>query len=278
MTMLNRLRLILKFQVMTRLLLARKRLYSFLRPDLEREKLMINLGGGLFFRPFWKVMDYVSPYYPFARQYIDYDIDLFSQPRLPLEDNAVAFYYSAHTLEHIPQEYCQNVFNEIYRTLKPGGAVRINVPDYDQIRDAADRGDAAYFYKQVGRGLSFEEAVIEQIATEYVGQENPDDLRAAYQSMSPEEFADHYTGMASRDVQIEKGGYHINWFHYDKMAAMLRDAGFSDIRKCRAQNSQFQELRGEGGPLALGDFFEIKRMLGMDTTHPDRSLYVEARK
>jgi len=263
---------------MTRLLLARKRLCSLLWPELAQEKLMINIGGGLFFRPHWKVMDYISPFYPFARRYIDFDIDLFTNPRFPLDDGSVFCYYSAHTLEHIPQEFCENVFNEIFRTLKPGGVVRINVPDYDRMRDAVTRQDEDYFRTRLILGLSFEEAVLEQIATERVGQEAPDEVRKAYHEMSSQEFADHYTKLASRKVQIKKAGFHINWFDYEKMATMLQTAGFNQVRRCRPQGSAFPELVGEGGVLTIGDVFEVKRMLGIDTTIPEKSLYVEAVK
>ncbi len=152
------------------------------------------------------------------------------------------------------------------------------MPDYDLIWRAAKNGDRAYFSQQIRNGLSFEQAVLEQIATERVVQENPEEVAGAYRSMTPEDFADHFTQRASRQVQQEKGGYHINWFNYDKLARMLREVGFSTIYRSEPQGSKFGDLRGEGGWLTVGDVFEIKRMLGIDTTHPDRSLYVEAVK
>jgi hypothetical protein len=41
---------------------------------------------------------------------------------------------------------------------------------------------------------------------------------------------------------------------------------------------KFAELSGKGGWLTIGNLFKIKRMLGLDTSLPNRSLYVEATK
>lgn len=270
--------LVVKFKLVTGLLFLRKRLYAAVS-SAGRDRPMVNIGGGLFFRPHWKVLDFCSAYYSFARRMIDHDIDLM-QPgaQFPFSDNSVQFFYSAHTLEHIPQEYCANILREVYRCLKPGGAVRLCMPDYDLLRRAADQHDEVYFKGQRENGLSFEEAVIEQIATDLVGKIPADEIRADYQRLDPVSFADHYTNRVSRDSQRRNGGYHINWFTYDKLAGMLREAGFATIYRSAAQQSRFPELTGKGGLLATGDFFEVQRMLGIDTTLPDRSLYVEAVK
>jgi SAM-dependent methyltransferase len=274
----ERLFLIAKFQVLTRVLLARKRILARLFPARENARLMVNIGGGLFFRPYWKVLDHVSPYYPFQRAYIDYDVDLMTGAPFPFADNSIDFFYSAHTLEHIPQENCPALLREIYRALKPGGAVRLNMPDYDRMRRAAAAGNHGYFIAAMGRNLTIEQAVVEQIATDMLDCATAEEIARDYAALSPEDFADRYTSRASRDVQKRKGGYHINWFNYDKLARLLREAGFSDVVRSEPQGSRFSELRGEGGYLTTGDAFELKRMLGLDTTYPDKSLYVEAVK
>jgi SAM-dependent methyltransferase len=274
---LERVKLVLKFKVLTAALYARKRLYALLagRP---RDGLMVNVGGGLFFRPHWQVLDHVSAYYPFARRFIDHDADLCSDDPFPFADGAVAFFYSAHTLEHIPQEHCPHVLAEMHRCLKPGGAVRLNMPDYDRMREAVARGEGDYFPCKIAKDLSFEEAVVEQIATERIGKVAPDVIRRDYHSLDAAAFAEHYTGAASRAVQKEMGGYHINWFNEAKLAAMLRQAGFGEVYRSAPQESRFAELRGKGGMLAIGDVLEIQRMIGLDCTYPDKSLYMEAVK
>ena len=273
-----RLYLIARFHIVPRVLLTRKRLYGLAARRGGDSTTMVNLGGGLFFRPHWTVLDHASPFYPFSNRYIDHDIDLFQSRTLPFDSNSVDFYYSAHTLEHIPQEYCPRIISELHRTLKPGGAARLCMPDYDLIRKACEEKDAEYFARQKERGMTFEEAVVEQIASECVGRWSADEIAEAFRTMSPEEFADHFTSLASREVQKREAGNHINWFNYQKLSTMLADAGFDTIYLSAPQQSRFPELRGSGGWLTSGNFLETKRMLGIDTTHPDRSLFVEAVK
>ncbi len=195
----QRLRLIVQFKVVVALLLARKRIYETLA---RKTKLMVNIGGGIFLRPHWKVMDYRSPFYPFSRAYIDYDIDLFTKPRFPFADGTVRFFYSSHTLEHIPQEFCPNILAEIHRSLEPGGAVRLTMPDYDKLRRASETDNREYFSRQLSAGLTIEQAVVEQIATDQVDKASPAEVRRNFVSMTPAVFAETYCGRASREVLI----------------------------------------------------------------------------
>ena len=275
--LLERLKLVLKFKVLALALHARKCIHARLHSKAG-QKLMVNIGGGLFFRPGWTVMDHVSPYYPFAGRFIDRDADLCSGAPFPFADGSVSFFYSAHTLEHIPQEHCARILSEMYRCLAPGGTVRLNMPDYDKMRRAVETGDRGYFVSHLAEGLGLEEAVVEQIATERIGEADPETVRRDYHAMGTAEFADHYSGQASREVQKDNGGYHINWFNEKKLAGMLNDAGFGEIYRSEPQGSRFAEFRGKGGVLAVGDLLEIQRMIGLDTTYPDKSLYMEAVK
>ena len=50
--------------------------------------------------------------------------------KLPFADNVIDFAYSSMFFEHIDDITAKNLLSEIYRTLKPGGILRIVVPDY----------------------------------------------------------------------------------------------------------------------------------------------------
>ena len=52
--------------------------------------------------------------------------------RHELNDNSVDIYQSEDVFEHIEFELLENTINDIYRILKPGGLLRISVPDYNQ--------------------------------------------------------------------------------------------------------------------------------------------------
>ena len=275
---LERLKLVVQYKLYIYLLHFRKIILESLMGSKAKKRLMINIGGGLYFRPGWRVMDYVSPFYPFAGKYIDYNIDLMGKVSFPFEDNSVAVFYSSHTLEHIPQEFCQNILDEIHRCLEPGGVVRLTMPDYDILRAAALRNDEPFFESQMARDLTIEESLVSQIATDMAGRAPRDEVIRNFKDMTAEEFAEHYTSRASREVQKEKGGYHINWFNYDKLSAMAKAAGFENMYKSQAQGSKFADLVGTGGLFATGNIFDGERRLGVDTSHPTRSLYLEAVK
>jgi len=49
---------------------------------------------------------------------------------IPLPNNCVDIYQSEDVFEHIEYNQLTNVINEIYRILKPGGLLRISMPDY----------------------------------------------------------------------------------------------------------------------------------------------------
>lgn len=50
--------------------------------------------------------------------------------KMDLYNNSVDIYQSEDVFEHIEYDKLDNVINEIYRVLKPGGLFRLSVPDY----------------------------------------------------------------------------------------------------------------------------------------------------
>ncbi|MBT3305692.1 MAG: methyltransferase domain-containing protein [Alphaproteobacteria bacterium] len=284
--------LAIKFKIIPILLFIRKYIYELLSIGPGAGKEMINVGGGIFLRPHWKNMEYSSPWYPMLKRHMHYDVNLWDA-NFPLEDNSVSFVYSSHTLEHIPQEFCQKILNEMYRVLMPGGALRITVPDFDLLYKAASTNDKTLLGEQLGKFLGPEgmdvdgtthhditilEVMLTEIAGERVRKVDPGQLISNFQNMKPEKFADYYTSQASREVQKKNFGFHINWFNENKLVSMFKKAGFSSPYRSTPQGSKFLELRGEGGWLAKGNRFSMDRRLGIDTSHPETSVFVEAVK
>jgi len=49
------------------------------------------------------------------------------------EDNSVALIYVSHVLEHFGRHEYKDVLKEWHRVLKPGGILRVSVPDFDAV-------------------------------------------------------------------------------------------------------------------------------------------------
>lgn len=128
-----------------------------LRPEPTDGVVKVNLGCGLTVAPGWVNIDgslnaFVSALpgifkkgaYLFsgARDYYSYgkyrnilDSNKFVLHNLaygvPLVDNCSDFVYSSHFLEHLAKDTGVFFIREVFRVLKPGGCVRIVVPDLE---------------------------------------------------------------------------------------------------------------------------------------------------
>ena len=60
---------------------------------------------------------------------------------IPLNDNSIDVVFSSHFLEHLTKNDGQQLLNDIYRILKPGGLVRILVPDLDLAIQRFNKGE-----------------------------------------------------------------------------------------------------------------------------------------
>lgn len=71
--------------------------------------------------------------------------------RLPLSDNSVDVLYTSHMLEHLDRREAEQFCVESFRVLRPGGIIRIAVPDIKRLAaEYLETGDADAF---VGRTL-----------------------------------------------------------------------------------------------------------------------------
>jgi len=225
---------------------------------------MINIGGGEYVRRHWKVLDYISSHYQYNNIYVDYHFDLTSNLPLPFSDNSVEFFFTSHTLEHIPQEFCQFILNEIYRCLKIGGAVRFNMPNFDLAYEAFGKQDSSFFKKQKGKDIG--EKFLDFFATYFKGKVPLKEITEKYKTMGKSEFADHFTLKVPRDYHKKFSGNHVNWWNFEKLNKMCGKSGFKKAYNSKAQGSKFTELRGKG------------KYSGFDSTNPELSLFVEAIK
>src|SRR5215471_18726519 len=81
----------------------------------------ISLGTGDHTRPGWLNTDYE----PLNKEIVFVDVT----KRFPFPEQSVDFFHTEHMIEHVPLSSAQFFMNECYRTLKPGGKIRIATPD-----------------------------------------------------------------------------------------------------------------------------------------------------
>lgn len=88
---------------------------------------------------------------------IDIATDL-RQP-LPFDDMSCRLIFTEHVFEHIDAEFRLPVLRELRRVLRPGGTLRIVVPDCEQFVNAYIRRDVAWFQTVLGASPSVAEGL-----------------------------------------------------------------------------------------------------------------------
>ena len=79
----------------------------------------------------WKSVDLYAPD-------VDIKADLFKFPWTFAKDNSVAELHASHFVEHIPQGIRWRFFEECYRIMKDGAAMRVIVPNWKSQRAYGD--------------------------------------------------------------------------------------------------------------------------------------------
>lgn len=88
-------------------------------------RVLVNLGCGTVWHDAWLNYD-LDPQDPAIRA-IDLD------QALPFPDGTVDALYHAHVLEHLAPRTGERLLAECFRVLKPGGVIRVVVPDLEQL-------------------------------------------------------------------------------------------------------------------------------------------------
>ncbi len=86
---------------------------------------MLNLGCGATFHDHWVNMDFTDH----GGKVIAYDLRL----GIPFADETFDVVYHSHVLEHFPKAWGEFFLQECLRVLRPGGLLRVVVPDLENI-------------------------------------------------------------------------------------------------------------------------------------------------
>lgn len=113
--------------------------YKFLKKSSNRKKVGLALGGidgpiklnigcGTDYKEDWVNVDNNSDE---NIERLDLNWDM--RNPLPFEENSVDYVFNEHFLEHLTVEEGQVVIKDLMRVLKPGGVLRIAVPDLEVV-------------------------------------------------------------------------------------------------------------------------------------------------
>ena len=91
----------------------------------------LHLGCGKIFIPGFVHIDCVE------YEHIDHVSSIDSLPMI--QDNSVDLIYNCHVLEHFKRRDTVRVLKEWYRVLRPGGILRISVPDFEALCEIYDK-------------------------------------------------------------------------------------------------------------------------------------------
>ena len=215
---------------------------------------LLNLGCGNRYHENWTNIDFIST----NENILAHDLKL----GVPFNDNSFHAVYHSHVLEHFPKTDAAKFMKECYRVLKPGGFIRIAVPNLEEIvrqyllnLDKAISGDAEAqsrydwimleLFDQAVRNYSGGEMLeywkqdpmpAENFVIERLGSE----VKGFLQSVRSNGNGVKHDGNISAEQigQFRLSGEIHQWM-YDRfsLGKLLSQTGFNDAKVCKAYES-----------------------------------------
>lgn len=96
----------------------------------RQEKTKLNIGCGTDYKEGWVNIDNNSD-----KNITQLDLNWDLRNPLPFDDNSVDFIFNEHFIEHLSVEESRKSLSDFMRVLKPGGVMRIAMPDMVDVID-----------------------------------------------------------------------------------------------------------------------------------------------
>ena len=215
------------------------------------ERIVIG-GGDMDYGPRWHNIEFVTPGY--ATKYkslpanTDIAHDLTANKPLPIDSDTIEAAYTSHVIEHLQDEHVAYIFSETCRVLKSGGVFRITCPDIDlYIRAFMDK-DLSFFhyrdhyhYVETGINQSVAGMFLDVFATSIAQSADYQEIAESFKTRGVVPTLEFYKSKVVYDVK--RSHFHVNWFNVEKLKAMLKRAGFFDIRVSAMGQSYYSDMR-----------------------------------
>jgi SAM-dependent methyltransferase len=266
-------------ELMNEAIFSLRRKTSFVQPITESriEKLsnldphsdLVNLGCGLTYHHAWDNFDLLP-----ADDGIRH-LDLLK--RFPIADGSYRYCYNSHVLEHMPRAHASMFLGEIYRILRPGGVIRIVVPDLEGIirrylseLESALKGNTEAIARHewmtielldqltrfssggiMGRLWRSRPLLARDLIEERVGQEAAkwidkydQDFKQGVAPIPDDQIYDMTIPCLEEEVAFRNKGEIHRWM-YDRVSLkeLLQKAGFRDIRVCGATETLIPDFK-----------------------------------
>ena len=152
--------------------------------------------------------------------------------RFPLEDGSLHYIFSEHVIEHLTFDEGKVMMAEAYRTLAPGGKMRISTPNLTRFIELFDKNPSAEAKAYLEGKLAWHEwpkepnpaAIILNLQMSSWGHKFMYDratlggalMRAGFQNV--QEFEENISNDANlRDLEERDGGVNERWSAYETM-------------------------------------------------------------
>ena len=223
-------------------------------PDTQ---LYLNLGCGSHYKEGWTNVDFRST----GTGVIAHNLN----NGIPFEDSSFDVVYHSHLLEHFPKKDAFKFIQECHRVLKDGGIIRVVVPDLEQIvrwylklldeslggdQEAQKRYDwiMLELFDQMVRNLTGGEMLkyweinpmpAESFVIERCGSEVLNVLKAIRGNGTKQGCNQSASNINAQQVGDFRLSGEIHQWMYDRysLSKLMEQAGFDDIRVCRANES-----------------------------------------
>lgn len=167
-----------------------------------RDSLMLNIGCGTDYKEAWINIDNNSDN---NIEKLDLNWDL--RNPLPFDDNTVDYIFNEHFFEHLTPEEGQVVIKDLMRVLKPGGTMRIAMPDLESVVDH-------YLNVPLAKDPVIKEFNLGHIKT-----------RAEWMNISFRDWG------------------HKWLYDWEELCRRLADAGYNNVKRCGLRKSEHKLLR-----------------------------------